>query len=196
MLNLLVIRNSCCFWIFIILLSITFSGCSQDDFNESCIDTRNILFKAKEKIGISNVSNLNSDGGIGPTIVKLDSTKARKYLEIHAKSIKENYYTIKTYYDSNSDRCDDALYVIAFINDFMYWLLGEPLENHCTYLEKVISERPHSPSVWIMDNFFSWFVTSKDKSDAWKNMDAKQKYVDIYEYLTLSLDKKCPNLYY
>jgi hypothetical protein len=170
-----------------------FGSCSKDGFKEDCIESREILQNAKEKLKISHVEKVSEKGKIESTVVQFDNTKAKDYLKSKGNELSSRYESIKRYIDESGEGDDDVLFMLAFINEMTYWLSGEVIEEHCKYLRLIENREKPSLSNWMLDEVFAPFINNENTIEEWLSMDSPKKYKDVYDFLMVSerVDKRC-----
>jgi hypothetical protein len=175
------------------LLFFVFGTCARDEFKGSCLESGEILKNAKKWLEIYDVVNVSEDGKIKSTVVRFDNTKAKEYLKSKSNDLNTCYRFIKGYLSESRERHNDALFMLALINEMTYWLSGQAIEDRCKYIRMIKTRDKDSLSQWIMDDVFAPFINSEHTIKEWLSMDDRSKYEDIYEFLTVSegKDKKC-----
>ena len=105
-------------WLFLIPILIV--SCRTDSFKDSCLKTSRILNDAMKLISVKSVENIYNDKNeISGTVWKQDISKARKYLISKEHELYKYYEIIKEDFKKNTDNPQDALFVLAYLNDFL-----------------------------------------------------------------------------
>ena len=179
--------------IFMFLLFFIFESCASDEFKMSCLESGEILKNAKKELKISHVENVSDEGKIKSTVVKFDNTKAKEHLKSKSNDLNNHYEFIKRYLNKSSERYNDALFMLAFINEMTYWLSGQAIEDRFKYIRMIKSTGTGNLSQWIMDDVFAPFLNNEHTIKEWLSMNSNSKYKDIYDFLTVSegKGKKC-----
>ena len=159
----------------------------------SCLESGEILKNAKKELKISHVENVSDEGKIKSTVVKFDNTKAKEHLKSKSNDLNNHYEFIKRYLNKSSERYNDALFMLAFINEMTYWLSGQAIEDRFKYIRMIKSTGTGNLSQWIMDDVFAPFLNNEHTIKEWLSMNSNSKYKDIYDFLTVSegKGKKC-----
>ena len=180
--------------IFVFLLFFIVESCTRDEFKVSCLESGQILINAKKELKISHVKNISDQGKIESTVVQFDNKKAKEYLKAKSNELNTHYEIIKRYLHTANGKKNDALFVLAFINEMTFWLSGQAIEDRCRYIRLVKEKDTGELSEWIMDDVFAPFINNEHTIKAWLGMDPHAKYKDIYDFLTVSRrkDEKCP----
>jgi hypothetical protein len=157
-------------------------GCSADNsFQESCIESRDILLKAKTLLKFVRAENVLGDSGeIESTDIAFDNSETKEYLNEKSKELEQHYQIIKEYFNKNDELYYDSLLLLAFFNDYLYFLSGSEFEDRCKYINKIRDEKEVAISKWIMDDFFGPLLNNEDTINEYLKMDEKEKIRRIH----------------
>lgn len=177
------------FFLFVFLCSFLIGSCTRDEFKVSCLESGQILANAKKELKISHGKDVSDQGKIESTVVQFDNSRAKEYLKSKSNELNAHYEIIKRYLDEPNEKKNDALFMLAFINEMTYWLTGRAIEDRFRYIRMVKEKDTGELSEWIMDDVFAPFINNEHTIKAWLCMGPNEKYKDIYDFLTVSRGK-------
>ena len=154
---------------------------SKDSFQENCLKSMDILQAARELLKTASSENiLNKNGKIESTTTIFDNKDAITYLKGKSEELSQNYQKIKRHFNKDSIYYYDSLFVLAFINDSLYFLSGEEIEDRCYYIGTIKNEKEVNLSKWVMDEFFGPLLNNEETIKGYLDMSEKQKFEHIY----------------
>lgn len=169
--------------VLIVLVVLLLSGCNKDEFKDSSLAIADMLGNAKKMLKAQGVENMSENGKVESTVVTFDNASAKKYLKSNMNKIEKYYNTIEKHYDPNNTNFIDALFMLSFTNEMVYWLSGDSLRPRCTYLKRIKSVETIGLSEWMINEVFAPFINKKDNIKTWSSMDHTEKAQDIHEFL-------------
>jgi len=167
----------------IILLTLVFivSCNGNSELRNSSLQAKSILDHASKLISPKKAVNKIKDGKIESTVIEYDTSKAKEYLQGKEKEFSKYYWIVKKYV-GDKRHCDDALFVLAYLNDTIYYLKGSSVENSCIYITAIKQKEKLSLSSWVYDDFYPSSMTEDFLRD-WQRMTDQEKYQAMIQSL-------------
>ena len=143
-----------------------------------------MLNNARGLLRTASAENVvNEKGKIKYTIVQLDHSRTKEYLESKHKELQKNYLQIKGYLKEGNVHYCDSLFVLAFVNDIMYFYSANSFEDRCKYIRIIRNSSECALSEWTLNEFFGPLLNIEDTIKAYLNMEYDAKYERVYKTL-------------
>jgi hypothetical protein len=159
-------------------------GCKSDKLKESSFAIRDIIRQAYSLMSTVNIKNIKDNEKIVGTSVEYSNLKAKGYIETKENELYSHYKIIKDCFAESNNKNNDALYILSYINEMVFLLRGEAIEDRNRYKNIIIKRGKVKLSKWVLNDFFSPLSTNKDLVDNWQETDDKLKYELIFKSLT------------
>jgi len=171
---------------------IVFVGCSgSTDLRSNCIAVSKIIKTANDLLKTSHMEDVVENGKIIATRVYSDNSDSNAFLDAKEEQLKTHYHKIRDIYLSNGEGAYDALCAIAMINDFLFRLTGESIEDRCKYIRILIADSEENmPSEWFLNEFYAYIITPPGYPiPNWEKMSKKEKFEDMLKMLLIPAGK-------
>jgi hypothetical protein len=173
-----------------LLVVIILVGCNNAPLKESSLKARSIIQEATNRLAVSRIDEIESQGKRESTIVGHESAKASEYLRTKERELRSHYEIIKGHLKPNSEEYDDALYVAAFINEMLYFLSGPTMDDRCVYIRTIKDRKEAQLSNWVLNEFFAPLKGVRDYHDSWLKTSETHKLETIYN-IVMSSSEEC-----
>ena len=171
---------------FILFVTFSLVGCGKNEFQNSCINIRNIFQNTAKMIVVKKTEDkVDSSGKVIATRGWIDNEEAKKYLRSKRKKLDKDYKIIKSYLNESNENYHDALIILLFINDSLYRYSEPIIEDSCEYFMIIEKNNRLEISNWLMDKFWGHIFNNKDTINEWLQLSDDEKSTMVYETLMI-----------
>lgn len=179
--------------IIVILTSVIIIGCQRADLEHTSMKAKFLLDKSLNKAILISSENIYDNGKIIAVEDKYDFSASCDYLRKKKKKLNFCYETIKkSYYENaDTDNTDDALYVLADINNTLLFITQTYIEDPCKYIKIIKNKNTIKLSKWIYEKYFPSSFP-KDYLNDWHKLSQEEKRKSLIGDLLVPItrDKK------
>ena len=126
-------------------------------------------------------------------LIEHDLSKAQEYLQANEARISKHYSLLKSYTDHPNENYYDAIFILAFFNEYLEWISTKPIEDRCIYVKMIPTDKRVTLSEWLLDEILGSRIYDKHTEKHWHAMNYALKYDYILGDLNspTQLGRKC-----